>query len=96
MTQLASSPDYCAERARKRQARLVRIHCKTCGKDLGLKIPGSVTYCSRKCVGKDPTIRQSKSEKRQLKWQDPEYRQQRSEEAKARNADPTNGFGKKH
>lgn len=96
MTQLASSRDYYAERARKRQARFVRIHCKTCGKDLGLRAPGSVTYCSRECVGKDPAIRQSKSAKRRLKWQDPEYRQQRSEEAKARNADPTNGFGKNH
>lgn len=96
MTQLARSPEYCAERARKRQARLVTIYCKTCGKDLGLRVPGSVTYCSRECVGRDPAIRQSKSEKRQLKWQDPLYRQQRSEEAKARNADPTNGFGKNH
>ena len=96
MTQLASSPDYCAERARKRQARLVTIYCKTCGKDLGLKVPDSVTYCSRTCAGNDPDIRASKSAKRQQLWKDPVYRQQRSEEAKARNADPTNGFGKNH
>lgn len=96
ITQLASSPEYCAERARKRQAQLVRIHCKICGKDLGLRAPGSVTYCSRECVGRDPAIRQSKSEKRRQLWQDPEYRQQRSEEARARNADPTNRFGKNH
>lgn len=94
MTLLASSPDYYAKREQRQQARLVEIHCKICHKNLGLRKPGSVTYCSRECVGRDSDIRASKAAKRRQLWADPEYRQQRSKEALTRNADPGNGFGK--
>ena len=90
MTRLAQ------QQAEQRQKRLVTIHCKTCGKDMGRRKPGSVTYCSRECVGKDPDIRQSKSNKRKALWADPAYRARMVTYAKERNADPNNRFGYHH
>ena len=95
MTKLASSPSYYAERAAQRQKRLVETFCKICHRSLGLRKPGrKVTYCSRRCVGRDPDISRSKSEKRFLKWQDPAYRQAMSERARVQVADPNSRFGK--
>lgn len=93
MTRLAMTPAYYAERAEWRQQQLVIIHCKTCGKDMGQRKPGSVTYCSRSCVGKDPAIRESKSEKRKALWQNPVYRADRAAQAKRQVADPNSRFG---
>ena len=94
MTRLAMSPEYYAQRAAERQQRLVTIYCKTCGKDIGLRVPGSVTYCSRECVGRDDSVKKSKSNARKLKWQDPAYRQAMSERARVQVADPNSRFGK--
>lgn len=88
MTQRIISPEYAAKRERERQAQRIELHCKTCHKSLGLRAPGSVQFCSRECVGKDPDIRASKSAKRKKLWADPEYRQKMTECAIARNADP--------
>jgi endogenous inhibitor of DNA gyrase (YacG/DUF329 family) len=93
MSAQLARPESYQQRAERRQNRLVTIHCKTCGRDMGRRKPGSVTYCSRECVGKDPDIRRSKSEQRRLKWQDPAYRKQMADRARARNADPNNRFG---
>ena len=94
MTQLAMSPEYYAQRAAERRARWVTIHCKTCGQDMGRRRPGSVTYCGRECVGKDPAIRAQKAAKRAQLWQDPAYRQAMSDRAKVQVADPNSRFGK--
>jgi len=84
-----------AERAAQRRKQPVTLYCKTSGKDMGLRMPGrKVTYCSRRCVGRDPDISRSKSEKRFLKWQDPAYRQAMSERARVQVADPNSRFGK--
>jgi len=93
MTQLARSALYFAERAAERRAREVTLHCKTCGQDMGRRRPGSVTYCSRECVGADPDIRQSKSAKRKALWQDPAYRAERAARARVQVADPNSRFG---
>lgn len=95
MTRLAMSPEYEQQRAKQRQQRRVLTQCKICNKEMGWRVPGSVTYCSRECVGKDPAIQQSKAAKRRQLWQQTAYRQQRVAEAVARNADPDNGFGNK-
>ena len=100
MTRLAMSPEYyqqrAEQRAEQRQQRRVLTQCKICHQEMGWRVPGSVTYCSRSCVGNDPDIRASKSAKRKKLWADPEYRHKMTEYAIARNADPTNGFGKHH
>ena len=97
MTCLSSSPEYYAKRAEQRQKRLVETFCKICHRSLGLRKPSSrVRYCSRECVGADPDICRSKAEKRKALWQNPTYRQLMSDYAIARNADPSNGFGKNH
>ena len=94
MSAQLARPESYQQRAEQRQKRLVTIHCKTCHKDMGRRKPGSVTYCGRRCVGRDPDISRSKSEKRFLKWQDPAYRQAMSERARVQVADPTSRFGK--
>lgn len=96
MTQRIMSPEYYQQRAEQQQQQRVLTQCKICHKEMGWRVPGSVQFCSRECVGKDPDIRASKSAKRKKLWADPEYRQKMAEYAIARNADPTNGFGKHH
>ena len=98
MTQRIMSPEYAAERERERerQKQRVLIQCKICHKEMGWRVPGSVQFCSRECVGKDPDIRASKSAKRKKLWADPEYRQRMTECAIARNADLANGFVENH
>ena len=93
MTKLSQKPEYYAQREEERQKRLVTIHCKTCGQDMGRRKPGSVTYCSRECVGRDDAIKKSKSNARKLKWQDPAYRQAMSDRARVQVADPNSRFG---
>jgi endogenous inhibitor of DNA gyrase (YacG/DUF329 family) len=94
MSTRIASPEYYAQRAAQRQKRLVTIHCKTCGKDIGRRKPGSISYCSRACVGRDDSIRASKSAKRAKLWQDPAYRQAMLDRARVQVADPTSRFGK--
>lgn len=96
MTALAMSPAYYQQRAEQRQKRRVTIHCKTCGKDMGKRKPGIVKFCSRECVGRDPTVRDSKAKKRKALWQDPAYRADMTARARVQVADPSSRFGKPH